>query len=63
MTGRKSKGRGQPKPKGRPKTEPPPETARTPKGNGDHGPMDEGKGRITEQGNRGFDPNVNQRPP
>ena len=60
MTGRKGKSRNQPKPRARPKTEPPPETARTPK-DGNHGAIDEGKERVTE-GNRGFDPNVNQRP-
>jgi hypothetical protein len=58
MTDRKARGTG----KDRPKTERTPVTARKPKetNRGDRTPGD--IERATERGERGFDPNVNQRP-
>ena len=58
----KKKGHGRAKPKDRPKTEPPAETARAPTGKGARGETDERKRRSREGSDRGFDPNVNQRP-
>jgi hypothetical protein len=61
MTGRKN--RDQSKAKGYPKSEPPPETAKKPKGDPHSGSTDEGNERATGREEKGFDPNVNQRPP
>ncbi len=63
MIDRKKDDRTQSKPKDRPKTERPPETARRPKGEDSRTATDEGGDRAAEQRDRGFDPNVNQRPP
>ena len=46
--------------KDRPRTEPPPETARKPKGGEGQQPSE--IERATGRGSRDFDPNVNQRP-
>lgn len=67
MMDRKKDDRSQSKPKDRPKTERPPETARRPKGEDSRAAPDEGRERApeprdTDQRDRGFDPNVNQRP-
>lgn len=62
MTDRKRTDQSTPNPKDRPKTERPPETARTPKGDNSWAKTDAGRERATEQGERGFNPNVNQRP-
>jgi hypothetical protein len=63
MIDRKKDDRSRAKPKDRPKTERPPETAQRPKGDDSRTATDEGRERATEQSDRGFDPNVNQRPP
>jgi hypothetical protein len=63
MIDRKKDDRSRSKPKDRPKTERPPETARRPKGEDSRIAADEGLEPASEQRDRGFDPNVNQRPP
>jgi hypothetical protein len=63
MTGPKTPSRDRPKTKQRPQSERGPSTADTP--TGDHIPRstDEGSEGATQRDERGFDPNVNQRPP
>ena len=61
MTDRKNQ--DQPKTKDHPKSEAPPETAKAPKEDPRSASTDEGSERPGGREEKGFDPNVNQRPP
>lgn len=61
MTDRKN--RDQPKTKGPSKSAPTPSPGKKPTIDPREGSTDEGSEQATGRGDRGFDPNVNQRPP